>query len=97
MLSTKLLIELALYVFLHINATLAVKFAPFETNLVWLKQEEIVTPRRQEGAETPSMSLDLPRDAFSHLVQQEAAARAGEQSLLKSVSQTCSEPASCFD
>lgn len=33
--------------------------------------------QRSEGAETPNMGLDLPRDSFAHLVEQHAAAQAG--------------------
>lgn len=41
--------------------------------------QEAATPKRPEGAETPSMSLDLPRDSFAYLVDRHVAEQAGKQ------------------
>ena len=53
------------------------------TQLSVLQEEVAALPARQEGAETPARSLDLPRERFAQLVQQEhAAAQAGKSDRL---------------
>ena len=49
--------------------------------------------QREEGGETPNMSLDLPRDSFAQLVEQHAAAQAG---MLYGYCPHCNNPPSVY-